>query len=136
LQVLAALSEPVQDFGVADGKGHLEVRSWFGGGLVEDGVDEPSSRAEGQVTGLYVKVDVNRALVGIGVIGGLGQEAATVGQSDVFGCAGHVILPVQLSLRRADETAVSSRIIHAGTSRLVAEELVVADQRRPPSTTG
>ena len=90
LQVLAPFPKPVEDVGVAGGKGHLQVRSWFGGGLIEDGVDEPSPSADGQVAGLYVKVDVDRALVGIGVHSGLRQEAATVSQGDVFGCAGHV----------------------------------------------
>src|SRR3954463_10341154 len=45
LQVVDAFVKPVQDLAVAGGQGHVELGSWLGGRLVEDGVDEPPSGA-------------------------------------------------------------------------------------------
>src|SRR5215207_2437420 len=47
LQVVAAFPEPVEDFAVAGGEGHVEVGSRFGGGQVEDGVDQSGSGSDG-----------------------------------------------------------------------------------------
>ena len=58
LQVVAALPEPVEDFAVAGGEGHVEVGSRFGGGQVEDGVDQSGSGSDGQVAGLDMEVGV------------------------------------------------------------------------------
>ncbi len=45
LQVVDAFVKPVQDFAVAGGQGHVELGSWLGGRVVEDGVDELPSDA-------------------------------------------------------------------------------------------
>jgi len=90
LQVVAAFPKPVEYFAVAGGKCHLEVGSRFRGCQVQDSVDQPSSGADGQVAGFYMKVGVNRWAVGSGADGGFGQDLVVVGQGDVLRCAGHV----------------------------------------------
>ena len=90
LQVVAALAKPVEDFAVAGGEGHLEVGSRFRGGQVQNGVDQSGSGSDGQVSGLYMEVRVDRWAVGGGADGGFGQDLVVVGQGDVLRCAGHV----------------------------------------------
>jgi hypothetical protein len=90
LQVVAPFPEPIEDFAVAGGQGHLEVGPRFRGGQIEDGVDQSGSGSDRQVAGLHMQVCVDRWAVGGGTNGGFGQNLVVVGQGDVLRCAGHV----------------------------------------------
>ena len=59
LQVVAPFPKPVEYFAVPGGEGHVEVGSRFGGGQVEDGVDQSGLRSDGQVAGLDMEVGVD-----------------------------------------------------------------------------
>jgi hypothetical protein len=126
LQVIAAFPEPVEDFTVAGGKGHVEVGSRFRGGQVQDGVDQPGSSSDGQVAGLYVEVGVDCWAVGSGADGGFGQDVVVVGQGEVLRCAGHVrFLPG--SLLYDGWTAANKLHFHVGKGGALSQPLVVME---------
>jgi hypothetical protein len=115
LQVVAALPEPVEDFAIAGGQGHLEVGPRFGGGQIQDGVDQSGSGSDRQVAGLYMKVGVDRWAMGSGANGGFGQDLVVVGQGDVLRCAGHDGFSRAVCSTTGGQQLIS-RTIHVGRS--------------------
>src|SRR3954463_7490367 len=89
LQVVDAFVKPVQDLAVAGGQGHVELGSWLGGRLVEDGVDEPPSGAGREVAGPDMEGGGGRLPVGIGGDRCFGDDVAVVMDGEVLGTVGH-----------------------------------------------
>jgi hypothetical protein len=58
--------------------------------LVQHGVDESGSGADGQVAGFYVEVGLNHVVVRIGLDGSSGHDVAVVAHSDVLRGVRHV----------------------------------------------
>jgi len=92
LQVIAALSEPVEDLAVPSGQCHLQLRSRLRHGLVEDSVHQTSSSADREMAWLHVEVGVDE-MSSVGPDPGFGQEASLLLDHDVLGVAGQEDLP-------------------------------------------